>query len=236
MPNNIRTIEKTMLVIEVIALNNGRLRLSEIAEYLDLNKSTLHGILRTLCDLGYISRDGQLYTLGLRLRDVARPLHALDEYIRKLYRPALKALSSKSGETCWLAVPCGLREYLYIDAIEGSEPYKMVSPRGKRESLLTSAIGKVIIAHDDNLLRTLRKYGEVTNQLEKELKIIKETGYSIDKEISETGLNCLAIPLMKEGKTIAALGMAGPAKRLQEAYMVDFIEQFLHEKFDIIKL
>lgn len=41
---------------------------------------------------------------------------------------------------------------------------------------------------------------------------------------------------MYRGKVVAALGLAGPAKRLYEEYIQRFAERFLQEKFDIIKL
>lgn len=152
----IQSVERAMLLLETLVTRNEGFRLAELSEQFSLNKTTLHGLLATLSSLGYVSRRGQYYIAGLRLRDVARPLTDTDQQLRELFTPALRRLAVLSSETCWLAVPCGTREYLYIDAIEGGSSLRVVSPRGTREGLTTSAIGRVFLAFDDDLTRTLR--------------------------------------------------------------------------------
>ena len=70
---SIQSVERAMAVLETLAAHGGEARLTTLSESLGLNKSTLHGLLRTLLELGYISRREQNYTLGLRLREIAQP-------------------------------------------------------------------------------------------------------------------------------------------------------------------
>lgn len=232
----IQSVERAMLLLETLVTRNEGFRLAELSEQFSLNKTTLHGLLATLSSLGYVSRRGQYYIAGLRLRDVARPLTDTDQQLRELFTPALRRLAVLSSETCWLAVPCGTREYLYIDTIEGGSSLRVASPRGTREGLTTSAIGRVFLAFDDDLTRTLRREGFITDKLNSELLCIAKYGYALDLEEAEEGLNCLALPLRQHGYVVAALGMAGPSHRLHPDYLRRLAVRVMQEMFDIIKL
>lgn len=232
----IQSVERAMHILEVIAAAGGAARLSELATRLDLHKSTLHGLLNTLAALGYVSRQGTRYVLGLRLREIAQPLADADAALRSAFAPALQALARHSGETCYLAAPCGTREYLYLDAVEGNERLRVGSPRGRRAGLTTSAIGKLFLAYDPMLVRSLRRAQLLPSTLEAELLQIVEQGYALDLEEAEAGLNCLALPLRQQGRVVAALGVGGPARRLGEHHLHGLAATVMREMFDIIKL
>ncbi|MDR5684971.1 IclR family transcriptional regulator [Morganella morganii] len=232
----IQSVERAMLLLETLVSRKEGFRLAELSEQFSLNKTTLHGLLATLSSLGYVSRRGQYYVAGLRVRDIARPLTDSDQQLREQFTPALRRLSVLSGETCWLAVPCGTREYLYIDAIEGGNSLRVASPRGTREGLITSAIGRIFLAFHEDLARTLRKEGLITGKLNSTLSLIAECGYALDIEEAEKGLNCMALPLRQHGYVVAAMGVAGPSNRLHPDYLRRLAVRIMRDMFDIIKL
>lgn len=232
----IQSVERAMTLLEVIAAAGGEARLVDLSKQLGLSKSTLHGLLNTLAAMGYVARHGTRYALGLRLREIAQPLTDADAALRMAFAPALQELARRSGETCYLAVPCGTREYLYIEAIEGSGSLRVASPRGRREGLTTSAIGKVFVAYDSSLVRSLRRAKLLPTSLGKELQAINESGYALDLEEAEPGLNCLALPLRRQGRVVAALGVAGPAHRLHQPVLHRLAVVCMRDLFDIIKL
>lgn len=232
----IQSVERAMVILETIAAAGGEMRLVDLAQQSGLHKSTLHGLLNTLAAMGYIARRGTHYALGLRLRDIAQPLNDADVLLRDTFAPALHALAGRSGETCFLAVPCGSREYLYLDAVEGSDSLPIASPRGRREGLTTSAIGKVFLAFDEDLRRSLRRAGLLPAELEDELTGIVGDGYALDLEVAEPGLNCMALPLRLQGRVVAALGVAAPASRLPAAQLRKLAARAMREMFDMLKL
>lgn len=232
----IQSIERAMTLLEVIASEGGESRLVDLSEHLGLHKSTLHGLLNTLAAMGYVTRRGTRYALGLRLREIAQPLLDSDAALRLAFKPALRALAERSGETCYLAVACGTREYLYIDVCEGASNLRVASPRGRREGLTTSAIGRIFLAHDLDLLRSLRRAEAMPLALEMELKRIVEQGYALDLEEAEPGLNCLALPLRQQGHVVAALGTAGPTSRLSKARINTILASVNAEMSGIIEL
>ena len=232
----IQSVERAMAVLEVIAGAGGELRLVDLVNALGLHKSTLHGLLNTLCALGYISRRGSRYAIGLRLRDIAQPFNDADDRLKEAFGPALGALADMTGESCYLAAPCGTRHYLYIDAVLRESSATSSSPRGRREALTTSAIGKVFLALDGDLSRSLRKAGLLDSALEQELQAITEKGYALDLEHAEKGLNCLALPLRKQGRLVASLAVSGPVERLPQDKLVTLAGRVMRELYDMVKL
>lgn len=79
-----------MLLLETLVSRKEGFRLAELSEQFSLNKTTLHGLLATLSSLGYVSRRGQYYIAGLRVRDIARPLMDSDQQLREQFAPALR--------------------------------------------------------------------------------------------------------------------------------------------------
>ncbi|EJN26117.1 transcriptional regulator [Pseudomonas sp. GM78] len=232
----IQSVERAMAILEAIAAAGGEARLVDLVDGLGLHKSTLHGLLNTLAALGYVSRQGASYALGLRLREIAQPLNDADAVIKGAFAPALSALAELTGENCYLAVPCGTRKYVYIDVLEHGDRGLAKAARGKREGLTTSAIGKIFLALDRDLARSLRKAGLLTPDLEQDLGLIVEQGYALDLEQAEPGLNCMALPLRKQGRLVASLSVAGPVSRLPEAKLVALAGQVMRDMYDMVKL
>ncbi|VVP16831.1 Transcriptional repressor IclR [Pseudomonas fluorescens] len=232
----IQSVERAMMILETIAAAGGEIRLVDLAAQSGLHKSTLHGLLNTLAAMGYIARRGTHYALGLRLREIAQPLSDADAHLRESFAPALRTLAERSGETCFLAAPCGTREYFYMDALEGTGSLRVASPRGRRAGLTTSAIGKIFLAFDEDLRRSLRRAQLLPVELENELASIVTAGYALDLEEAEAGLNCVALPLRLQGRVVAALGVAAPASRLPKHALHKLATQAMREMFDMLKL
>ncbi|WP_261817742.1 IclR family transcriptional regulator [Vibrio gallicus] len=214
-------------ILEILSRSNLPLSLHSISCAVELNKTTVHGLLATLHALGYVTKEQHGYSLGLRFRELSKPLEQKDEKIRQQFNPLLQKMAQLSNNTAYLAVQSGIQEYLYIDAIEQSNPLTIHSPRGNREGLTTSAIGKVFLALNDDLKRTLRRLDKMPDSLENELKIVKQQGFALDLERAERGLNCLAIPLYADGKLAAVAGISGSATQLTPAKLRHFAQLFL---------
>jgi IclR family KDG regulon transcriptional repressor len=64
----VQSIDRAIAVLNCFSLKRQELRLTEIADELDLNKSTAHGIITTLKYHGLIDQDeeSQKYRLGFK--------------------------------------------------------------------------------------------------------------------------------------------------------------------------
>lgn len=217
----IQSVERAMYVLEQIALNGGRVRLNDLAAQTGLNKTTLHGLLNTLAALGYIGRDGTAYTLGLRLRDLTLPLSDADEALHRRFKPLLEHLHRHSGENVYLAAPCGTRQYRYLAVLGKDSRRNRPSPRGRREGLTTSAMGKIFLAEIPETARSLRRAGKLDARLRHELTRITQQGYALDLGEAESGWHAFAVPLRLNGQTVAGLSVAGAAERLPETVLIE---------------
>lgn len=215
----IQSVERAFSLLEAIAEIGGSARLSQLVEQCKLNKTTAHGLLNTLVTLGYVDRDENNYTLGARLSTLSASINIQHQKIRTRFQPILNYSAKLTGETSYLAVLGGNQDYVYTEAIQSGNSLRLANPRGRREKLNSSAIGKVFLAFNDELARQLRISNKMPTFLTRELKLIREQGYALDLENSEVGLNCLAIPLYHEGKIEAVLGVAGPVARMPESQL-----------------
>src|SRR4051795_6778070 len=138
----VKAVERTLSVLEAL----GRPRpLADIAERTGLPKPTVHRILQVLVARGF-ARDAEdgLYAAGPRVLTVAgEALAELD--LAGLARPTLTALQRSVGGTVHLALRNG-DEAVYVDKIEGDEPYRMASRVGLPLRLHSTGIGKAILA------------------------------------------------------------------------------------------
>jgi len=55
----VQSIDRAMKVLECFSERNPELKLTEISERLKLNKSTLHGIIKTMKDYGVIEQNSE---------------------------------------------------------------------------------------------------------------------------------------------------------------------------------
>lgn len=232
--NQIQSVERAMLVLETIADVGGEVRLIDLTAQLGLNKSTLHGLLSTLASMGYVDRNGTKYRLGLRLRAITQPIADEDAQLREAFRPALLSIYERTGMNSYLAVPSGTSDYLCLDVLR--TPVSAQQKQKINTGLINTAIGKVFLAYDKELLRSIRKAGPLPTVLEQELDSVNLQGYALDLEEAETGLNCVALPLRRHGKVVAALSVSGSSEELKPTILHQIAKNSMREMFDLLKL
>jgi len=225
----IQSVERAFHILEVLSNNESPMSLQRLSIELDIHKTTLHGLLNTMVALGYVNNSDFGYSLGMRLVELSRPVSKVNDQLRIQFEPLIREMAIYTGNTAYLAVLCGSREYLYIDAIEGEHPLTIRSPRGRREGLTTSAIGKLFLAleTEHDLRRSLRKVGKLEPLLENQLDEIVTKGFSIDHEGAQKGLSCMSIPLYHENKLVAAAGISGPSLELNTDCLTHYAAIFL---------
>lgn len=222
----INSVDRAMKIIHLFDEQKPEWKLSEISRELDLHKSTVHGLLRTLAHHGYIEQNPETekYRLGLRfLEKSTYVLNHLD--LRGIAAPHLKEIAKQYGESTHLAL-LDEGEAIYIDKVEGASAISMYSRIGKRAPLYCTAVGKVLISEKDH--PTVSEYAaqqsykvHTVNTISSKEEFIQEIskvtaqGYALDNEELEIGLRCAAVPIYNNrGELIAAMSISGPSSRL----------------------
>lgn len=243
----IQSIERAADVLELFLVSNPELSVKEISEKLNLSKSTVHGIIKTLEERGYLQQNpvDLKYKLGIKLFELGNFVgNHLD--IGKIARPIIRNLVVELNETVHL-VMLQRDEVIYIDKIEGPRALTIYSHIGKRAPVHCTGVGKVILAYQgekeiDRILSSvvLESYTEYTmtniTNIKNHLKLIREKGYAIDDEEIELGLKCIAAPIFNhQGNVIASISCAAPKMRFDDERIPEVIERIQKASSEISK-
>lgn len=235
---SVKSAERVLRVFELLACNTEGLTIKEISERLSFPQSSTSNLISTLFKEGYLNQDSlKRYKLGYKLIQMGTiAMESLD--ISSQGIPYLKSLMKDVQETVFMAL-LSEGELIYVAKIDSNRSIGTTAQPGYRKPLYCTGLGKTFLAFlpedeknvilDHTELSSITK-NTITNrqELEKELKMFVDMGYSIDNEENEEGLFCLAAPIFGADKTIqAAISVAGPKERMinRKDYIVEKLLQ-----------
>lgn len=191
-----------------------------------MHKSTVHRLLSTLVDKGYVVQDPVTlkYRTTLKLYEIGyKRLANVD--LLTVSKPHTTKLMKLTNEVVHLVVRDG-NYIVYIDKIEAENTITMRSAIGKRNFMYCTSAGKAILSCLDieevsriwNSCEIVKKTpNTITNfeDLVKELEKIRKVGYAVDEQEDEEGIRCIGAAILnKEGKVEGAISISGPAMRI----------------------
>lgn len=203
--------------------------MTEIAERAGLHKSTVHRMLATLEEKGFIERDKntERYHLGLKVWELSANLSRTDDQAT-IWLPEMVRLRDQLGETVSIYVRDG-SERIRIQAVQSNHPVRRVAPVGVRLPLYAGASSKVLVAYVDSVVQeSIMNSPQWTSSMDMELyrsqlQDTLEKGYATSFEERETGVAAISSPIFdRAGVLAAALSVSGPASRLT----LDKMEQY----------
>ncbi|SDX94200.1 transcriptional regulator, IclR family [Micromonospora pattaloongensis] len=220
----VKSAGRTLEVLEALAASPGRRSLVDLARALDIPKSSLHGILRTMMQRGWVEADatGTRFGLGVRALQVGAAYLETDDAVG-LMSTVLDELSRQFGETVHLGRLDG-PHVVYMAKRESVHPLRLYSAIGRRLPAHATALGKVLLAArgdadvDRRLswpLTALTRH-TITDPaaLRAELAGVRERGYAVDHEENTDGIVCFAIAVPLHDPAVDAISLSVPAARL----------------------
>jgi len=229
----LQTVDRALVVLELLADHPEGLRPVDVAEAMGLNKVTTHRLLSTLLARDFVERheDSGRYYVGLRLIEISSlRLNSLE--LKTEAQPWLRHLVSQTGQPAHLAI-YDQDEIVYIEKVETIHSIRMYSQIGKRSPVYCTALGKVLLAAltDDEILAVLNRidlkaYTPLTltdpEKILDEIRSVRRQSYAIDRQEHEPGVFCIAAPVHDyRGQVIAAVSTAGSRQ--------DFLDHPDHE-------
>ncbi|CAM3170766.1 IclR family transcriptional regulator [Paenibacillus lupini] len=225
---NVRAVERALDILLCFTTGTD-LAMSEIAEKVGLHKSTVHRMLATLEDRGFLERDpsSERYHLGMRMWELSAHLSRSDDQA-VIWQPEMERLRDRLGETVSIYVRDG-SERVRIQAVQSNQPVRRVAPVGARLPLYAGASSKVLIAYSDRFVQE-QIFGDPAwlltidlDQYKQQLEEIVEQGYATSFEEREPGVAALSAPIFnRHGQVAAALSVSGPASRLTMESMREY--------------
>ncbi|MBO7746696.1 IclR family transcriptional regulator [Paenibacillus sp. MWE-103] len=195
--------------------------MTELAEQVGLHKSTVHRMLATLEQRGFVARDAasDRYRLGLRIWELSANMSGADDPA-VIGLPEMERLRDLLGETVSLYLRDG-NERIRIQAVQSIQAIRRVAPIGARLPLYVGASSKVLIAFEEperreELLQDASWPAQFDRaQYREQLEEWRALGYAMSVEEREQGAAAVAAPIFsRTGKLVAALSVSGPSNRL----------------------
>ncbi|WNS77601.1 IclR family transcriptional regulator [Bacillus sp. DTU_2020_1000418_1_SI_GHA_SEK_038] len=238
--NMVKSVSRALDIIMFVSMKKGGLGVTEIANQMDINKSSVYRILSTLVQYGYVEQDQDTgrYKLGYKFLEISsKLLESID--LREEAKAFLKELEMETNEVIHLVV-YDQGEVVYIEKLDGNETLRMHSKVGKRAPMHCTSVGKAILAHLPPVVATdiLERKGlpfhtdkTITDidQFLQELIEVRKSGYALDLEENEYGITCMAVPIFDHlGKVIAAVSISGPTMRMTKDRLKALQPRIIH--------
>jgi DNA-binding IclR family transcriptional regulator len=228
-PANVQVIERGCRILNHLAKGRLTHSIHDLSQELSLPKPTVHRILSTLRNFGFVTQDemSKEYRLGFRLVELGQIV--LDQIdLRKVAKPFLTELANQVEEVVHLVI-LEQGKIVYLDKVEKVNELKslrMVSRIGMRSYAHSCAVGKVLLSFlpENERAAILRQRGlprQTKNtivdpvQLNEHLVKVMVQGYAVDDAENEEGVRCVAAPIRDDqGRVIAAISISGPSVRM----------------------
>ncbi|WP_380680816.1 IclR family transcriptional regulator [Salinigranum sp. GCM10025319] len=220
----VKTLEKTVEIIEALKELRSA-QLSEIADEVDITKSTIHNHLSTLREHEYVVKEGNEYRLSLQFLTIGGVLRDKFE-LYDVAKPRIDQLAQETGQLATLATEeQGMAVVLY--RAKGEQAIGIDTHVGSQITLHNSALGKSILAHQSP--EYVEEYIEhrglpavtpntITDreELYDELERVREMGYAFDDEEQWRGLKCIGAPILTDGGVVkGAISVSAPMSQIE---------------------
>jgi DNA-binding IclR family transcriptional regulator len=206
--------------------------MTQIAEQIGINKSTVHRLLATLEGKRFVERDlvTGVYRLGIRSLQMAY-LTLEHNDLRQLADPFLHYLCQQYRENVNLTVLDG-SDVIYIDVIESPQRVKLAAAIGQRLPAFCTASGKAILAcmPQEKVQRILEigmpRYTQHTlltpEAFFEDMGHVRERGYATSEQEFEDGINAVAAPIFfGSNQPVGSISVAGPSYRFTHERMIE---------------
>lgn len=239
---SVRAVDRALDILLCFSRSDDGLNLSDIAREVHLHKSTVHRLLTSLSQKGFVRKHPQTdkYLLGWSVLELITNIYQSDE-LSAVCLPEMTRLRDTTGETVSLYIRSGL-ERLRIQGVESNEPIRNVANIGKTYPLFIGASGKVLLAFSDPaVVEQVLEDSSVPADFNREdllnqLEEIRVDRYAISIQERDEGAAALAAPIFGRNQFQAALSVSGPVSRFTHEKMSEYIDIILQASSRITKL
>jgi DNA-binding IclR family transcriptional regulator len=226
---SVPNLERALEILELLTEEREGLSQRELAARLNCAKSSIFRITATLLEWGYLEHQQDQRSLVLSRKLLAMGTRALCEKdVVGSAIDVMRELRDKLRETVLIGtLACG--EFMVLEQVLGSHPFKFSVEAGTRLRLHTSAPAKALLAflaeqERESLIAQI-EFAQFTPatianacQYRSELEGVRERGYATDRGEELAGVHCVGVPVFgRHGYPVAAIWTTGPSGRIREA-------------------
>ncbi|MCA9914599.1 MAG: IclR family transcriptional regulator [Anaerolineae bacterium] len=217
----IQSLARGLQIVDLLLNASAPVAVTEIAQHLEVDKSTASRLVGTLQNFGYVQQDTQSrgYVVGKRLHSIGWQI--TNRYaLRELAKPHLNFLAEVTGECAHIGVYSSGKAVVTDDVQPDNSLLRVVGNSGRAIYLHNTAVGKALIAFGDfplptNLVQVTDKTITTHEGIVQELATVRQQGFAVDNEENECGVCCIASPVFDSlGVSVASIGISGPTVRV----------------------
>lgn len=217
----VQSVGRALDILEAIDAAGGEMALVEMSAVSGLPMPTIHRIVRTMADRGYLRQlPDRRYALGSRLIPLgATALIAFGSRSA----PELGRIVREFGETANLAT-LDNDQLVYVGQVPSPHAMRMFTDIGRRVLPHCRAAGKAMLAQlpDADVVHILHRTGmpamtarTITDPaaMLTELARIRKVGFAIEEGEMELGVTCIAVAIPSK-TALMSISMSSPAARM----------------------
>jgi IclR family acetate operon transcriptional repressor len=220
----VQSLHRALDLVEAVAARGGHLTLGEIAAVTDVPLPTVHRLLRTLVDRGYMRQlPNRRYALGFRLVPLGATASSM---VGADTETVLGRLVDALGETANLAILSGSHAE-YVAQVPSRHTMRMFTEVGRQVDLHCTGVGKALLGQleDARVLEIVRRVGlqaqtehtlVTEDALLADLAAVRARGYALDEQEQEAGVRCVAVPVGPDPMSWMAVSVSGPVTRMTD--------------------
>lgn len=222
-PNTgIQVISRAASILRAIKEQNTGMSLGQIAEKIDLPRSTVQRIVSALENERLLISSSTAG--GIRLGPELLSLGVATRYnIVERCRPHLEGLMQRTGETVDLSVMRG-RKMIFLDQVQGTARLRTISSIGEEFPVTSTANGRACLAKlNMDIAEKLAKeewqeFGIENNWLElkKQLNEIKKYDIAFDLNDHTSGISAVGFAFIDSFQELHAISVPIPSSRYAE--------------------
>jgi DNA-binding IclR family transcriptional regulator len=220
---SIQSVQRAAAILRCLATGSKRIGVSELSERLELAKGTIHGLLRTLQEEGFVEQDPESgkYQLGHALLELGTIYLDVSE-LRNRSLAWADLLATKSRESVRVCVLRGNSALVVHHAFRPDASLQILEV-GSNLPLHATAPGKALLAFHRrelgsiHLSRLTKHTITALETLEPELQGIQAQGWALEREESVLSEAGLASPIFDHrGEVVGAIGITGSVSTIFE--------------------
>jgi DNA-binding IclR family transcriptional regulator len=232
----IQSLDRGLAIIQAVAHAKEPVTLGELAELLDIDRSSAFRLAHTLRRRGFLScpPGRKDYILGSAMWTLSRQYN-WNNMLVKVAHDELKLLAAQINETAHLAIREG-KSALFIDSAHAKNVIAVAGQTGELVPLHCTAHGKALLADaDERELRAqfgagpLQMFTRTTittiKALARECATIREQGYAIDESEYALEMRCIAAPIRFGNDIVGSIGISAPSQRFSKGMYPEYAEK-----------
>jgi DNA-binding IclR family transcriptional regulator len=212
----VKSADRTVELLELLAGSPGRRTLVDLARHLAIPKSSMHALLHTLVQRGWVETDptGSRYGLGVQALRTGAAYLRNDRSVRRMI-PVVEALHTRLGSTVRLGRLIGTHVVILVarDSSGGAAATGAVEHRPAHRT----ALGRIVLARlpAADLPLLCAAPGDDVAQLVTELELVRRRGYAMDSSCV-----AVAVPATLGPHDAIAVGAGGAAQAGEAARVI----------------